>query len=88
MTEPRFFPVLPSALLMTVGDRIDATLTRRIARFAQWIEQELGDVVRDVVPSYTTVLVLYCTDVTDNDALSTALSLGWTRSGGPRNSHR
>lgn len=84
MTEPRFFPVLPSALLMTVGDRIDAGLTRRIARFAQWIEQELGDVVRDVVPSYTTVLVLYCTDVTDKDALSTALSLGWTRSDGPR----
>ncbi len=82
MTEPRFFPVLPSALLMTVGDGIDADLTRRIARFAQWIEQEMGDVVRDVVPSYTTVLVFYCTDVTDMTALSTALSLGWTRSGG------
>lgn len=81
MMEPRFFPVLSSALLMTVGDRIDAGLTRRIARFAQWIKQVLGDTVRDVVPSYTTVLVLYCTDVTDIAALSTALSLGWTRSG-------
>lgn len=83
MMEPRFFPVLPSALLMTVGDRIDAGLTRRIARFAQWIEEELGDAVRDIVPSYTTVLILYCTDVTDIGALPTALSLGWTRSAAP-----
>lgn len=78
MTQPRFFPLLPSALLMTVGDRIDASLTRRIARFSQWIASSLSEVVLDVVPSYTTVLVTYCTDVTDNEALSTALSLGWT----------
>jgi KipI family sensor histidine kinase inhibitor len=77
VTPPRFFPVLPSALLMTVGDSIDASLTRRIARFAQRIEETLGDAVLDVVPSYTTVLVIYCTDVTDKDRLSTDLSLGW-----------
>ena len=84
MTPPRFFPVLPSALLMTVGDRIDAGLTRRIARFSQWIEETLGDAVLDVIPSYTTVLVNYCTDVTDNERLSTELSLGWTALGGDR----
>lgn len=77
MTPPRFFPILPNALLMTVGDSIDADITRRIARFSQWIETTLGDAVLDVIPSYTTVLVIYCTDVTDNQTLSTELSLGW-----------
>jgi KipI family sensor histidine kinase inhibitor len=81
MTPPRFFPALPSALLMTVGDSIDASLTRRIARFAQWVERTLGDAVLDVIPSYTTVLVIYCTDVTDNERLSTELSLGWKEVG-------
>lgn len=84
MTPPRFFPVPPSALLVTVGDRIDAGLTRRIARFSQWIVETLGDAVLDVIPSYTTVLVNYCTDVTDNARLSTELSLGWTTLGGDR----
>lgn len=81
MTLPRFFPVLPSALLMTVGEEIEATLTRRIAGFCQWIEASLGDVVRDAVPSYTTVLVLYDPNVSSVRTLSTRLSLGWKESG-------
>jgi KipI family sensor histidine kinase inhibitor len=77
MMEPTFFPVLPSALLMTVGDRIDVELTRRIARFCQCIERSPDISVQDIVPSYTTILVLYDPHVNDVRTVSTALSLAW-----------
>lgn len=85
MSEPRIFPVLPNALLLTLGDRIDASLTRRIATYAHWIRANLDDVVQDVVPSYTTVLVLYDPDVISVRTLPTALSLGWIESEGVEN---
>jgi KipI family sensor histidine kinase inhibitor len=77
MREPSFFPVLPSALLMTVGDKIDATLTRRIARFCQWLQDTQDNSVQDIVPAYTTVLVLYDPYVKDVRTLSTELSFAW-----------
>jgi KipI family sensor histidine kinase inhibitor len=77
MIDPRFFEVLPSALLVTLGDRIDPSLIRRIARFRQWIRESFRDGIRDAIPSYTTILILYDPGVTSVRTLSTELSFGW-----------
>ncbi len=50
MIEPRFFDVLPSALLVTFGDRIDTSLIRRIAWFRQWIRESCNEGVLDAIP--------------------------------------
>jgi KipI family sensor histidine kinase inhibitor len=81
MMTPHFFPVLPSALLMTVGEHIHVELTRRIARFTQWMETSLAQDILDVIPSYTTVLVVYDPDVITEDQMETRLREGWEQSG-------
>jgi len=77
MIEPRFFDVLPSALLVTFGDRIDTSLIRRIAWFRQWIRESCNEGVLDAIPSYTTILILYDPCVKSVRTLSTQLSFGW-----------
>jgi KipI family sensor histidine kinase inhibitor len=79
MMKPRFLPILPSALLMTVGEHIDAELTRRTAQFRRWIEMALAGETLDIIPSYTTVLIIYDPDVTSEGQLTVRLLEGWER---------
>jgi KipI family sensor histidine kinase inhibitor len=53
---PAIFPLGATALLARFGDRIDADLTRRIARLVDRLDGAEGIV--DLVPSYTTVVAL------------------------------
>jgi KipI family sensor histidine kinase inhibitor len=59
MSSPTFFPLSRSALLMTVGDRIDVDLTYRIARFMELLDKESSPSILDIIPSYSTILVIY-----------------------------
>lgn len=56
---PALFPLSSSAVLMTVGERIDVALTHRIARFVKLVDAAGMAGLRDVIPAYTTVLVEY-----------------------------
>ena len=51
--------VSENACLIQVGDQISESLTDVIARLSSAIEQDLGDVLIDLIPSYTTLLCIY-----------------------------
>jgi KipI family sensor histidine kinase inhibitor len=77
MDEPTFFPISRSALLITVGDRIDRALTHRIARFVDAIDESRMPGLVDIIPSYTTILMLYDENVNRLEALENELSVTW-----------
>lgn len=76
---PTFFPLSASALLMTVGERIDVALTHRIARFVALLDHARIAGVRDIVPSHTTVLVEYDSTVNYRESLAELLYDLWHR---------
>lgn len=51
--------VSENSVLVTLGSRIDPRLTVRIAALCDWLEQQQFQWLIDVVPSYTTLLVVY-----------------------------
>ncbi|MCG2580014.1 MAG: 5-oxoprolinase subunit PxpB [Marinobacter sp.] len=51
--------VSEDSVLITLADAISDTLPRRIARLCHRIEASSGDWLVDLVPSYTTLLVIY-----------------------------
>lgn len=57
VSAPLFFPVSSTAVLMTVGSRIDVSLTRRIAGFVALLDGEEMPGIIEVIPSYTTILI-------------------------------
>ncbi|HEV2073931.1 MAG TPA: 5-oxoprolinase subunit PxpB, partial [Thermomicrobiales bacterium] len=77
MTSPTFFPLSPSAMLMTVGNRIDVNLTYRIARFVELLDKESVPSVLDVIPSYSTILVIYDQTVISCEPLERLLTELW-----------
>jgi len=61
----RFEPAGAEALLLVLAEQPDAQLPQRIALLAQRIRAELGDLLIDLVPGWTSVLLHYdlmCTD--------------------------
>lgn len=57
--------VAENSVLVSFGDTIDPALTPRIAAFCETAEAELGSVIIDLVPSYTTVLCTYDVAIID-----------------------
>lgn len=51
--------VSEDAVLVSFGDQIEPTLTARIAALCNWMEHHQRQWLVDLVPSYTTLLVVY-----------------------------
>jgi KipI family sensor histidine kinase inhibitor len=64
-------------LLITFGDHIDADLSRRIVRLASEIANRALPGVIDVVPSYTTLLLIIDPVVADREALRATVLGAW-----------
>lgn len=52
-------PVSENAVLITLGDEISEALTPRILTLKSLVEDHLGSALLDIIPSYTTLLVVY-----------------------------
>ena len=52
-------PAGENAILIYFGDKIDASLPKKIGNFANQLKNTLNDVVIDVIPSYTSLHVSY-----------------------------
>lgn len=79
ISTPHFFPVSCSAILMTVGSRIDVSLTRRIASFVALVDAGEIPGIIDVIPSYTTILIEHDQAV-DGDQMQPTLERLWDAS--------
>lgn len=62
-------PAGPEALLLVVAEQPDAQLPLRIAALADAIRQQLGPLLIDLVPGWTTLLVHYDLLLTDHQQL-------------------
>lgn len=51
--------VSEDCFLIEISDKIDLSLTDKIAFLVKQIETQLGDALVDIIPSYTTILVHY-----------------------------
>ncbi len=78
---PRFLQVSGSALLMTVGDRIDEALTRRIARMMDHLDREPHPGILDIIPSYTTILTIYDEIIITGHEVQRLLGTAWRHAG-------
>ncbi|MEX1056911.1 MAG: carboxyltransferase domain-containing protein, partial [Natronospirillum sp.] len=58
--------VSEDSVLMQFGDLISEALIPRIVTMERLIEEHLGDLVIDLVPSYTTLLCIYDVDRVDH----------------------
>lgn len=58
-SHPDIQPLSEDAVLLSFGRSIDPALTATIAAWCEAIRGQLGDVVTDVVPSYTSIIVYY-----------------------------
>ena len=59
MSAPRLAPLGDGAVTITLGDRVELALNRRVHRLAASIARATLSGVVDVVPAYTTVTVFY-----------------------------
>jgi KipI family sensor histidine kinase inhibitor len=74
---PRITPLGASAFIAHFGDHIDRDLSQRIARLVEHLErQELPGVV-DLVPSYTSVVVMFDVDRAELDAIADLVRHEW-----------
>lgn len=64
-----------SSLLIYFGDKIDATLPKNIANFANALKNEFSDVIIDLTPSYTSLLVSYDLSKTNHTKFSSELQV-------------
>ena len=69
----RFEPAGAEALLLVLAEQPDAQLPQRIALLAQRIRAELGDLLTDLVPGWTSVLLHYDLMRTDHLQLAERL---------------
>lgn len=69
----RFEPAGAEALLLVLAEQPDAHLPQRIALLAQRIRAELGDLLTDLVPGWTSVLLHYDLMRTDHLQLAERL---------------
>ncbi|WP_172143968.1 MULTISPECIES: 5-oxoprolinase subunit PxpB [Pseudomonas] len=70
----RFEPAGAEALLLVLAEQPDAQLPLRIALLAERIRAELGPLLRDLVPSWTGLLLHYDLTRTDHRQLAERLS--------------
>ena len=70
----RFEPAGAEALLLVLAEQPDAGLPLRIARLAERIRAELGPLLTDLVPGWTSLLLHYDLQRTDHLALAERLA--------------
>lgn len=70
----RLAPVGAEALLLVLAERPEAQLPQRIALLAELIRGELGPLLTDLVPSWTSLLLHYDLTCTDHRQLSERLA--------------
>lgn len=70
----RLEPAGAEALLLVLAEQPDGQLPQRIARLAERIRRELGPVLTDLVPGWTSLLLHYDLNRTDHQALVARLT--------------
>jgi KipI family sensor histidine kinase inhibitor len=78
---PEIVPLGATALLARFGDRIDRDLTARIARLVDRLADETGAGIVDLVPSYTTLVVLFDPERAGIASVSRLVTGTWERVG-------
>ena len=76
--EPRFAPMADHGLLATFGDRIEEALSRRIGDLTSALDALTVEGIRDLVPTYTSLTVVYDQAVTDVGELQERIIRLWT----------
>jgi KipI family sensor histidine kinase inhibitor len=76
---PEIVPLGATALLARFGDRIDRDLTARIARLVDRLGDETGAGIVDLVPSYTTLVVLFDPERAGIASVSRLVTDTWKR---------
>jgi KipI family sensor histidine kinase inhibitor len=71
---PRYLVAGDAALVVEFGDRIDPTVNRRVRELCVALDRAQPDGVRDLVPTYRSLLVNYDPRVTTFDALRARLA--------------
>lgn len=77
MSRPEFFSVNETSILMRVGDRIDRSLTQRIAAVVKAVDGLALAGIREIIPSYTTIMVIYDHKVINGESVQQALETTW-----------
>ena len=80
--EPRFAPMADHGLLATFGDRIEEALSRRIGDLTSALDALAVEGIRDLVPAYTSLTVLYDPIVTSVGRLESEISRLWADQAG------
>lgn len=70
----RLEPAGAEALLLVLAERPDGQLPQRIARLAERIRRELGPLLTDLIPGWTSLLLHYDLTHTDHQALAARLT--------------
>ncbi len=70
---PRVLPLGEEAWIVTLGDRVELSVHKRVVAFTRTVEEAALDGVREVVPGYTTVTVCFDALTTDAEALRAEL---------------
>ncbi|WP_369958766.1 5-oxoprolinase subunit PxpB [Pseudomonas benzenivorans] len=70
----RLEPAGAEALLLVLAEHPDGRLPQRIARLAARIRSELGPLLRDLVPGWTSLLLHYDLRATDHEQLTARLT--------------
>ncbi|WP_252026786.1 5-oxoprolinase subunit PxpB [Vibrio sp. SCSIO 43136] len=73
MTKARIEPIAECSILLTLANEIAPSNAIKIASLAHQIQAELGDVLMNVTPSYTTILVDYLPFYISEAQMCTAL---------------
>lgn len=68
-TDPQFFPAGDGALVVQFGEEIDPAVNRRAARFTGRVEQAGLRGIRELIPTFCTVAVVYDPCLTTYDKL-------------------
>jgi KipI family sensor histidine kinase inhibitor len=71
-------PLADHGLLFRFGNEIDATLSERIVALVDYLGRQSLPGVQDIIPSYTTLLLILDPSVADPEALISIVRRGWS----------
>jgi KipI family sensor histidine kinase inhibitor len=84
---PEIAPLGATALLARFGERIDRALALRIAQVVAALDRAGLPGVVDLIPSYTTLLVLFDPERADRDTLAETIEHAWAESADHPDAH-
>lgn len=74
---PQCTPLGATGLLARFGDAIDRDLSLRIASVVDHLDESPTHGLADLVPAYTTLIVLFDANDTDSDTIATVITNAW-----------